>query len=53
MEPDYDDLPWKSSCGKDSCRGCEQIPIEKGNPTCMLGYDISDYWMIDDTFNKR
>lgn len=53
MEPDYDDLPWKSSCGKDSCRGCEQIPLEKGNPTCMLGYDISDYWMIDDMFNKR
>lgn len=55
MEPDFEDLPWRSSCGKDSCRGCEQFPLEEHNPTCKLGYDIRDYWMIDDgdMFSKR
>lgn len=50
-----DDLPWKASCGKNSCRGCDELPFEKGSPTCMAGFDLSDYWVLaeSDAFSKR
>lgn len=37
-----EDIPWKASCGKDSCIGCEHFIPDRFDMTCKLGYDISD-----------
>lgn len=47
-----DELPWRMSCGKDTCHGCPNL-IRDG---CKEGHDNSDFWaQIDDgdLFMKR
>ena len=47
-----DELPWRMSCGKDTCQGCPNL-IRDG---CKEGHDNSDFWaQIDDgdLFMKR
>ena len=57
------DLPWKTTCGKDTCFGCPNLKeIGQGDfYECAKGYDISDliayaqqlYGDDGDIFNKR
>ena len=35
-------LPWKTSCGKNSCFGCPSFHDDPFNVHCSDGYDISD-----------
>ena len=43
---DYEDilmeLPWKSSCGRDTCFGCPHFNNDPFHIDCSEGYDISD-----------
>ena len=36
------DIPWKRSCGKDTCNGCEDFRVSPDEIACLKGYDISD-----------
>lgn len=36
------EIPWKTSCGKDSCFGCPAFSADPYNVECRDGYDISD-----------
>lgn len=41
-EKTINELPWKMSCGKDSCSDCPNFVNDQFNMECKLGYDISD-----------
>lgn len=57
--PIPDQPPWLTACGKESCFDCPHYGDENYHSVCRLGYDISDYILmqvpfdVDDTFDKR
>ena len=50
------DIPWKSSCGADTCFGCPKLLNDPYGVTCADGHDVSDVAvLLEDTndFAKR
>lgn len=56
FKPDgFDDVPWVSACGKETCAGCEHLHNDQFHYDCRLGYDVSDLNVMLDkpNFNKQ
>ena len=50
------DIPWKSSCGADTCFGCPKLLNDPYGVTCADGHDVSDVAVLledSNDFAKR